>query len=143
MKTTGRDDVLVPRETFIVWDEGRMLRFRRNRTTIRVGHRLLEGREHRFRPFKVDFDVDLTPEVVSNGTGGLQAFTALRSRAKALGVTARGNTAELEAAIAAAEKRQAGLAKEGGSTPGNDPEASATGEPGTPPAEQTDQTDQI
>ena len=53
--------VLVASQSFVLWDAGRMVRFRRNRTTIREGHPLLVGNEQRFRPQKVDFDVAMAP----------------------------------------------------------------------------------
>jgi hypothetical protein len=58
MATVNRRPVLVAAESFVIWDEGRMVRFRRNRTTIEDGHRYLDGQEHRFRPFAVTFPVD-------------------------------------------------------------------------------------
>lgn len=55
--------ILVASQSFVLWDAGRMLRFRRNRTTIREGHRLLEGNEERFKPLSVDFDIESRPTV--------------------------------------------------------------------------------
>lgn len=67
--------VLVASQSFVVWEGGRMVRFRRNRTTIRDGHPLLEGNEHRFRPFKVDFDLALAPKATTGGEAPVKADT--------------------------------------------------------------------
>jgi hypothetical protein len=56
------DGILVPRQSFIVWQDGRPLRFRKGRTTVRQGHTILDGREHQFRPLTVDFDVNVAPK---------------------------------------------------------------------------------
>lgn len=55
--------ILVASQSFVLWEGGRMVRFRRNRTTIREGHPFQVANEQRFKPLKVDFDVDLTPRV--------------------------------------------------------------------------------
>lgn len=58
MATVNRGTIYVARQSFSVWDGGRLLAFRRGRTTIRAGHRLLEGREDRFAPLVVTHEVD-------------------------------------------------------------------------------------
>jgi hypothetical protein len=74
---------------------------------------------------------------------GLDHYRALKARAKEIGLPATGSSADLEAAIAAEEKRLAdeaadasssGERTEGGQEPGEDPGAVAPGEPGTPPS---------
>jgi len=71
MATSGGDGaVLVANKSFIVWDQGRMLRFIRNRTTIREGHRLLAGRGDRFVPLTVDFDIAQAPRSTTSARSG-------------------------------------------------------------------------
>src|SRR5262245_50436951 len=53
--------ILVASRSFVLWDGGRMVRFLRGKTTIREGHRLLEGNEDRFKPFVVDFELPADP----------------------------------------------------------------------------------
>jgi hypothetical protein len=85
----------------------------------------------------------------SSGPSALERHRALKARAKELGLPAVGKVADLEAAIAAEETRLAEEAaaaaatasssgeggQEGDVTPADDPDASATGEAGTPPAD--------
>jgi hypothetical protein len=112
MATIDRGTILVARQSFTVWDGGRMLRFRRGRTTIREGHRLLEGREDRFKPLELTFELDDRPApAASSGSSrpsALEEFAALRAKAKSLGIPATGKRPELEAAIAAEERRRRG-----------------------------------
>ena len=88
--------------------------------------------------------------VIGQGPGGLDHYRALKARAKELGLPAVGKAAEIEVAVAAEEQRLAeeaaaaaqaaaeasssGARKEGDEEPADDPDASATGEAGTPPA---------
>jgi hypothetical protein len=58
MAVINRGQVYVAAKSFVVWDEGRMIRFRRGRTTIREGHPLLAEREDRFQPFAVTHEYE-------------------------------------------------------------------------------------
>lgn len=73
-----------------------------------------------------------------NAPAAFAEFAAVKARAKELGIPVKGKRAELEAAIAAAEAQLSAPAdggdQGGGATPGDDSEASATDEPGTPPS---------
>lgn len=96
-------------------------------------------------------DGDLTP------TNGIDAYKALQAEAVSLGVPAKGKATDLQAAVdaakanLAAEAAQAaaagGTGDQGGEDasrqPGNDPAASATGEPGTPPSTELPLVDAI
>jgi hypothetical protein len=97
MATIERGTILVARQSFVVWDGGRMVPFRRGRTTIREGHRLLKGHEDRFAPLVVTHDLEET-------SSPLEIYAQLRTRAKELGLPATGKAVELEAAIAKAER---------------------------------------
>ena len=66
-------DILVPTETFVVWHEGRLVRFRTGRTTVRQGHPLTAGEEHRFRPLSVDFDIAQAPKAQAGPAAGAPA----------------------------------------------------------------------
>jgi hypothetical protein len=58
MATVNRGTIYVATESFVVWDEGRMVRFRRGRTTIREGHPFFADHEYRFRPQTVDHEFE-------------------------------------------------------------------------------------
>jgi hypothetical protein len=88
------------------------------------------------------------PKGASKSGGNLERHRELKARAKELGLAATGKVADLEARITAEEQRLAEEAaataaaasssgegnQGGGQTPADDPDASATGEAGTPPA---------
>jgi len=121
MATINHGTIYVARQSFVVWDGGRMLRFRRGRTTIRAGHHLIEGRENRFAPLEVTYEVEPasapSPAASSSSTKkapppGAAERAALVARAKALGIPAKGKSAELEVAIEAEERSRAAAAVE-------------------------------
>ena len=92
---------------------------------------------------------DMPAGATKGGSGSSAALARnreLKARAKELGLPAMGKSDDLAAAIAAEETRLAEEAaasssgegdQEGGSEPADDPDASAAGEAGTPPASGT------
>jgi hypothetical protein len=106
--------ILVPTRNFNVWVGGRLRTFRRGRTTVRDGHPILDSGELRrdwFRPLTVDYDVEDRPATLAATANGraapvpaaLAERAALVSRARELGIPAKGKSDELAAAVAAAE----------------------------------------
>lgn len=114
MATIDHGTIYVARQSFVVWDGGRMLRFRRGRTTIRAGHHLMKGLEHRFAPLEVTYELEPAPSPAAAASSpkkapppGAAARAALVARAVELGIPAKGKSVDLEAAIAAEEKTRA------------------------------------
>jgi hypothetical protein len=131
MATIDHGTIYVARQSFVVWDGGRMLRFRRGRTTIRAGHHLIEGREKSFAPLEVTYELEPAPSPAASSSStkkapppGAAERAALVARAKALGIPAKGKSVDLEAAIAAIETADTGGSDEPRDT---EPGADVTG----------------
>lgn len=131
MAAIDRGSVYVARQSFVVWDGGRMLRFRRGRTTIREGHPLLKGREDRFAPQRVTYEVAGSDAPVTDDG---PSYTDLQAEAKSLGLATRGTKAEIsgriqahEAEIAAAEEAARSAADPGEAEQESTPDADDEG----------------
>lgn len=107
MATVDRGAIYVATVSFMDHSLGRPLAIRRRRTTVAEGHPLLRAYPDRFKPLVPTFDVEPKPTSRPTSTASpLQEFAALKDRAKALGLPVSGKKADLEAAIAAEERRR-------------------------------------
>lgn len=100
-KATGAA-IFVAKEAFTVGGS----QFVPQGATAVAGHPIMKGRAHLFEPFVPTFGTFEAEAASDNGSqpSGLGAYAALVAKAKELGIPATGKAAELEAAIAAAEK---------------------------------------
>jgi hypothetical protein len=126
-KTTDVGELLVPKQSFVVYTGIVRHSFRKDQTVIRAGHPLVVGREHMFKPLTVHYDEDESRVVItqpkptprpaaaprpekpepSGFAAARIARAALVHRAKELGIPAKGTNLALEAAIEEAEKAAA------------------------------------
>jgi len=50
--------IFVARESFVCDYDGRRVSIVRGRTRVREGHPIMQGREHKFEPLTVDYDIE-------------------------------------------------------------------------------------
>jgi hypothetical protein len=56
------DAILVAATSAMFDQDGRRVVIKQGRTTVREGHPITRGREHLFKPFKVDFETEAAQE---------------------------------------------------------------------------------